>query len=977
MAPLTIGHDDAGPARRALITAAVLLAVLPAAAEEAVTEPAEDSYVREDAVLSARQMYTFEADGEQVNVLLGDFSLTVGRRVVSGRDAVAWVRTLGAGPRARREITVYVEGDARVVEPDGTEVGHRAIFDVTRQQGPMRARVHAHAARKLDTFPLYLRALKVRRNAGKLDEPRTQPVRPPRVIRPPTTTATAPTTAAAPPLGPLPRPITFHPEKIVSEKVAEGQFPGGGTGRITVARGVYLSQGHPDDAQFMEMRADRAVVYTIPDETVEGPVAERIVGVYLEGDVRLRRGERTIRGRRLFYDFTTGRALVVKPVFRTIQEQRNIPVYIRGETARQLAAREDSEGRRTRGYEWTFTDAIVTTSDFKVPEWSLAARRAYLKDTSLYAPDGTRLSERRWRTRLRDATLKLGKVPVLWMPLVVGDAEEGHTALRRVQAGRNGRFGWGVESEWFLFRLLGIPRPEGFDGRLEADWYERGVILAPSIDYRQETYSGYLKAEGVLDNEQEDDFGTARKNVPAQRKRGRLLWRHKQFLPRHWQLQLEISGMSDRNFLREFYPSEFWSDKEQETLIYGKKQVDDYALTFLGKFHINNFVLVNSQIGNVIAETESLPDLAGYAIGKPLADGHVVYYGEARGGVVRFRPKMGQGLLSSESVGRLDVRQEVDAPVMLGPVKIVPYVTGRGTYWDDIPNEGGLVRGWAQAGAGASLDVWRIHEGVQSEFWDLHRMKHVITPYGAIFGSWTNVDDMTRVYSFTPGIETQIQRLAGGVVGVRQLWQTKRGPEGNRRTVDWLRFDLSAAAFDDADTNLPADGRFLLSRPEYSFPRNAVNAELAWNLSDANVLLADANYDMDTGRLGRGSIGLAVTRNPRLSYYLGLRHVRAANSSVATLGLKYQISRKYTFSAFEQYDLDFQGGRNEATSLSIVRKLSRSFLAFTVVYDRAFDRFTFVVSFWPEGIPEATLGGQRMSYLSTLVQEEQERREGR
>ena len=962
MTPLTTGHEPAGAARWALMTAAVLLsaAALALGEEGAISEA---PYVHEDAVLSARQMYSFEVGGEQVNILLGDFSLTVGRRVVSGRDAVVWIRQTGAGAVVRRRITVYVETDARIVEPDGTEVRHRAIFDVTGQKGELRARVGTHTGRNLDSFPLYQRALKVRSNAGKIEEPPTPP-EPPRVIR--STTAPSATATTAPALGPLRRAVSFQPDTIVSEQVADGDFPGG-KGRITVARGVYLSQGHPDDEQFLEMRSDAAVAYTIPDESADGPLSERIVGVYLEGDVRLRRGERSIRGERLFYDFTTGRALVVNPVFRTIQEQRNIPVYIRGRTGRQLAAREDGEGMRTRGYEWTFTDAVVTTSDFKVPAWSLAARRVYIRDTSAYAPDGTRLSERGWRTRLTNTMLKIGHVPVLWAPVMVGDAEEGHSALRKIQVGRNGRFGWGLESDWYLFRLLGVPEPEGFKSRLESDWYERGTILAPSVEYRQETFSGYARAQGMMDDEQEDDFGTARKNIPARRERGRLLWRHKQFLPHDWTVQLELSYMSDRNFLEEFYPFEFWSEKEQETLLYGKKQVGDYAFTFLGKFHINDFVLDNALVDSVIAETESLPDLSGYAVGRPFWDDNFLYYGEAHAGVVRFRPKQGQSIPSSRSVGRLDLRQEVDAPLALGPVKVLPYVTGRGTYWEDTPDDGGLVRGWGQAGAGASMDIWRVYDGAQSEFWDIHRIKHVITPYGAVFGSLTNVDDMDRVNPFTPGMETLVQQLTGGVVGVRQLWQTKRGPAGRRQTVDWLRLDVSAALFSDAETNLPADGRFLLSRPEYSFPRNAVNAEATWNLSDATTLLADANYDTDSGRLGRGNIGLAVSRSPRLSYYLGLRYIQAVDSSVGTVGVNYQISRKYAFRAFEQYDLDFRGGRNEVTSASIVRKFSRSYLAFTFAYDQTYDRFTAVVSFWPEGVPEAALGGQRMSYLSTFT----------
>ena len=881
---MTAGYDHAGPVRWALIFAAALLTAAPAAGAEDDTPDA--AYLHDDAIVSARQMYTFKVGEERISVLLGDFSLTVGRRLLSGRDAVMWIHERRHGPTVFRKIEVYVETNAKLVEADGTV------------------------------------------------------------------------------------------DQTVSEEIPDPDNPDAKR-RVIIARGnVYVAQGHPDSDRFLEMTAHAAVAYSVPDKTVAGPLSERIVGVYLEGDVLLRRGEQTIRADRLFYDFDAGRALAVRPVLRTIQRQRNIPIYIRAKEGRQLAAREDeSTGLRIRGYEWRFTDATITTSDFKVPAWSLVARRAHMTDTTIYAPDGTRLSERAWRTELSSVALKLGHIPVLWSPYVVGDGEEGHTALRKLQVGRHGRYGWGLESDWFLFRLLGIPRPEGFSGRLESDWYERGFLVGPTVEYRRESFSGYARGHIFNDGRQKDDFGTQRRNIPAQRDRGWLLWRHKQFLPRHWQVQAELSYMCDRNFLEEFFPGEFWAGKEQETLIYGKKQQDDWAVTFLTKHHINEFVLGNTRIGSVIAETESLPEVAAYVVGKSILDDRLGYYGQARLGVVRFRPDPSQAISSSESVGRADLRQEINAPIALGPVKVLPYVSGRGTYWSQTPNDGGLLRGWMQVGVGTSMDIWRIHEDVDSKFWDLHRIKHVITPYGAMFGSETNVDDLSRLKPFTSGVETLVQGMGGAVVGVRQLWQTKRGPKGNRQTVDWLRLDISAATFSEAETTLPADGRFLSSRPEYSFPQNAVNAKLAWSASDSTTLLADVNYDMDTAQIGRAHVGMAIDRRPRLSYFLGVRYIKLLDSSIGSAGLNYKISRKYAFRVFEQYDFDWRGGLNQVTAASISRKFSRSYIAMTISYDRTYDDVTVMFTFWPEGIREASLGGKRMNYLSTYGGQRQRDRE--
>ena len=267
------------------------------------------------------------------------------------------------------------------------------------------------------------------------------------------------------------------------------------------------------------------------------------------------------------------------------------------------------------------------------------------------------------------------------------------------------------------------------------------------------------------------------------------------------------------------------------------------------------------------------------------------------------------------------------------------------------------------------MHIWRIYDDVDSRLWDLHRIKHIITPYGAVFASCTDVEP-NRLEPLTPGIETLVQRMTGATIGVRQLWQTKRGPEGHRYTADWLRLNLSASCYTGAHTTLPADGRFLLSRPEYSFPRNAINFDGVWNISDATTLLGDVNYDVDSGRIGRGNIALAVTRDPRLRYYVGLRYIEALDSSVGTFGLWYRLNRKYSVNFLQQYDFDLLGGRYQVSSGTLVRKFPRLYTALTFAYDRTYGDVSVIFSVWPEGIPEVNIGGSRLSVLSALTPQE-------
>lgn len=924
--------------------AVLLLLCVPALAEQA-----EHVYLLEDVVILGKQLHSFSSEGESVSVVLGDFSLTLGRRKLIGRDGVLWIKEHRLGQRVLRDIRVYIEGDAsrhaQVVEADGTTTRDRVLFVILHQQGSLRARVVSHGEQPVETLPLYQRAKAMRE--GLASRPATPTTR----EGPPT-----PATGEAPAARRIYEPVTYRADSTDSTVAPDPRDPEAKV-RITVAKGnVYLAQGSPKSDQFLEISSDAAVIYSDPRAEAR-PDEGDIIAAYLEGDVILRRGERTVQGSRLFYDFRSGRALILQPVLRTIQEQRNIPVYIRAKEARQLAARADPGAPALRGHQWTFRDAVVTTSDFYSPEYHIAARRVYLEDTTPYDDEGVALAERSWRSKLVNTTFNVGGVPLMWWPRIIGDAQEGHTALRRVQFGRHGRFGWGVESQWFLFRLLGLPRPEGFKGRLEADWHERGVLLGSKLEYEREKFSGYALAYGMLDDDREDDFGTRRRNIAARRERGRLLWRHKQFLPRDWQLQAEFSYLCDENFLEQFFPGEYWTGKEQETLLYAKKQRDNWAVTGLAKWRINDF----------LTQTEALPDLAGYLIGQSLWNDTLTLHSEGHLGLVRFRPGEDTDMSSSRTVARADVRQEVDAPVALGPVKLLPYAAGRLTYWEDTPRDESLVRPWGQVGVNATMHVWRIYNDVQSRLWDLNRIKHVITPYGGVFWSCTSVEP-DRLYPFSPDIEDNVRRLGGGRVGIRQLWQTKRGPKEDQYTADWLRVNVYAALFNDADTALPADGRYFFYRPEYSLPRNSVNGDVAWHVSDSTTFLADGNWDMDSGKLGRGNAGIAVTRDPRLRYYAGVRCINGLDSSVGTFGMNYRINRKYTVSVFEQYDFNFGGAQNLATSITVVRKFSRVYTAFTFVYDRSQGDVGFVMSIWPEGIPEARIGSSRLSLLQATTE---------
>ncbi len=1019
--------------RRSFLPALAALILLSALTATASAE--EPQCIQGNADISGREVHNFADSVRRVSIIRGDFKLTLGERVLTGRDAVVWISDYGEADENLHEITVYMEGDrqqpAAVIEPGGIENHDRVMLVVLDVDGAINV-PGRESEGKPEDFPLYKRGVEARKKAAEgvkepvineapvlvfaaneggeksgeeaggetaetgettaddatdSDEDAEPDITPAKTAPETSASEISDETATRPaPKGPTSVPSTYvsyhadkitgHIEPIPDQKLVPGQKER--KRRVIVATGnVYLSRGDADSDLFLELRSETAVIFTEmrkPDEKEEkrspyspkfgggnglgedklngekGEV-ETIVGVYLLGDVVIARGERYLRAPEAYYDFITDRALVIEPVFRTIQEQRNIPVYIRAKVGRILSAREM----------W-FKDAKVSTSDFYSPSYHIGAKQVYLMDQTPYGPDGRRLSKPSWMADMEHTTFNIRSVPVLYWPKLKDDFTQGNTPLRRVQFGREGDFGWGFETQWHLFRLMGIPKPEGVNAYLDLDVYEQGVMGGVTVKYARQSrgrqYTGYSKLYGVWDRRMKDDFGDERDDIPAPDTRGRLLVRHKEYLPKDWQLQFELSYICDRNFLEKYERDEFLAGKEQETLIYAMKQRDNWAFTTLLQYKTNRF----------LTQTDSYPDLGFHWIGEPLWGDRLSFYSESHLGVKNYRPDNDLHEDDSGAFGRADTRQEIELPMQpFGerfPLRIIPYAVGRLTYWSDKPEEDGKTfRPYGQAGVKANMHIWKIYDQVKSRFWDINQLKHIITPQLVAWVAGAGGVMPDNLYPMDPDIEKHLYDLSGVSIGVNQRLQTKRGPVGAEEVVDWMRLNVTLGMFNETYVEYPADGRSYTYRPEYSVGRSHLNADYTWQISDSTVFMSDMNYDFDNNDFGRVDAGFAVSRDPRLRYYLGVRHITDLNSTVGTFGVNYKINEKYSLSFWEQYDMDYEGGQNMGTSVTLVRKFPRWYGAFTFTYDASNDALTLLLTFWPEGIPEVRIGGARMSLL--------------
>jgi hypothetical protein len=693
----------------------------------------------------------------------------------------------------------------------------------------------------------------------------------------------------------------------------------------------------------------------VPAETVFGVgqagKQSRVRAVYLEGDVVLSLGNRFVRADRLYYDFERDRALILDGVFRADIPVREIPLYVRAAEIRQLSAREFSAKH-----------ARVTTSEFYTPSYHVGADKVYVRDLTRRDSAGRATGPVAGAYEMHSATLNVGGLPLAWWPYSQGRLESSETLLRRITSGYSSKRGYEFESAWYLFNLLGIQPPEGVDATLLLDYYSRrGPAVGINVDYTREKYYGLLRSYFLYDNGK-DTLGAYRKQFeePSTDTRGRILWRHRHYLPYDWEATIEVAYVSDANYLEEWEKHEWFQGKEQETALYLKRAKGVEAITLLANWRMLDF----------LTQTEHLPELTYRRIGDSFFDPLVLYH-ESRVGEVRYLPDDRHEIQHWEFTNqsrtdltfRADAREEAELPLKLGPFNLVPFTSVRGTYWDGQPlEEGTFWRGLGVYGVRGGTSFSRVYNDVNSELFDIHRIRHIVKPEYALW--WAG--GSTRSQLITPfdyGIET-IDPFYGMMLGVRQTWQTKRGAEDLRRTVDLLTLNLELGVFGNTEGRQDiSNGYANPLRPENSRTRNYFAGDLAYRLSDTTSFLYDFNFDLNDRSFDRHDFAIAVERDPRLAYVLGSRYAGDIQMSLVGGGWNYRLNEKHLTAFRAWWDVDT--GRVGEVTLSYVRRLPRWYVGISLQYDNVSDDTSVMFSLWPEGIPEWTLGSRRFTGLAT------------
>jgi hypothetical protein len=701
---------------------------------------------------------------------------------------------------------------------------------------------------------------------------------------------------------------------------------------------------------------------------------DHIVSAYLDGDVQVfvtpaggSKNELRMRAERVYYEFDSDRAIMTDVLFHTVDLKKQIPLFMRASKLRQLSSSEF----KLEGVE-------MSTSAFATPTYGIGASNVYVRGQDSGDPTvGERIS-----FSAQNTTVNAVGVPIFYFPSLGGTMDSKGTAFRTADIVDDGNYGFGARTRWGLFETLGLVPPKDLDTTYTLDYFsKRGP--AGGLDT---TYNGGFVSETTkqpwnflgdfhsyfVDDHGTDVLGAARADEkPTDNIRGRAYLEHQHYFPDDWQAQLRLGYVSDSNFMDQWFNDEYQNNLPVDDSFLLKHAHDSESFSIYAEAQPNR-AITSADEEEQNREISRLPEVTYDRIGDSLAADRLTYFSETSGSALKFVdnkqslteqgffPLVEPGLPSYAYTGdpgkttfRGDTRQELDYPLTVGAFKVVPYVFARYTAYSDgvvpplvqsqqlsIPSNVTLSgdRNRLIGGGGLRLTTsfWKVDNSVESDLFDLHRIRHIVEPELNLFGSASNIDQ-DRLFIYDPAVDA-VNDVEAVQLALRQRWQTKRGGPGRWRSVDVFTLNLYANLFANQPQNRfrdPTDfrGLYFYSNPEASLARNSANADATWRISDTTTVLSDLEQNLDKYKLASAAVGVAVQRSDRLTYFVGTRYIADLNSNVITIEANYQLDRKYSCSASES--LDLAQNKDVSYNFALTRNFDTIAVSLRAFYDQS------------------------------------------
>ena len=744
-----------------------------------------------------------------------------------------------------------------------------------------------------------------------------------------------------------------------------------------------------DTDRKLYLTADNAVQWqlTLPDGT-------RRNQFYLEGDVIFSKGSRVINAQRMFYDVESQQGTILKADMRTNVSGINGPVRIKADVVQQLS----ENVMQAHG-------TAVTTSRLGVPRYWLQSESIGLRETPVFDPTtgvaatnlSNGLSNFQNDAPGTDFTLDaqrnriyVGEIPVFTWPRIQTTLSNPTLYLESLNINSDSIFGTQIRTGWNLYQVLGLQQPAGTEWIGNVDYLsERGLALGSEYKYQRDglfgipgRVTGSYDSWFLLDDDGTDNLGRGRTAlIPEEDFRGRTIFQHRHDFSPGYQLRAELGYISDRNFLEQFYEREWDTNKDATTGFWLERNVGTNSYNLTGDLQLNDFFTETSGI-----------EYSQFKLGEPIFNNRAVWHASVHAGYQRLRqadtptdpvdaatfdPLAWEADVDGFTAG---TRQEIDFPMQIGPVKVVPYLLGDVSYWQEALDGSDLVRALGQTGIRASLPVWRVDPSIKSILWNVNGLAHKVSfdidasyadatqdldelalydplddnaqehfrrrfafdTFNILPGEDTPLRFDERFFALRSGIQSNVTAASSEIaddlfivkLGARQKWQTKRGLPGQQRIIDWITLDTQATLFPRAN------------RDNFGSDFGMFDYDFRWYVGDRLSFISDGYFDFFSQGLRTASFGANISRPGNGDAYVGFRTIEGPiSSNILSASMSYRMSDKWGLRAGGQIDFGDTGTIGQTLSLIYI---GESFLwQFGFNVDHSRDNFGFRFGFEP------------------------------
>ena len=611
---------------------------------------------------------------------------------------------------------------------------------------------------------------------------------------------------------------------------------------------------------------------------------------YVEGNVRLVRGAQVGRAQAAFISWDEQKGILLEARLRVGDPQRRFEWFIGAEEVFQ-----------TGPLQFQAHAATFTTSPFTVPAH-------YFKADTLEVTADEKIIA-------RNVVYYVRGVPVLYLPVIYRDMGKTWPWVRG-EAGSSSRLGS------YLSTQVGQSFEEHVDMSVDFSWLaKRGLAMGLNVDYDWPGIEGRLSSFYLP-----WDSGRDRNDLPLGTKdRWRYKFTHHQFVPQGWEFVGELQQYGDAGVREEFFEDEALEDKEVENRFYAKYARNNWDATGLVRYRTNDF----------FDTTQYLPRVGFDLWGQPLWDTLLVTvntqlaYVERRFSELRTRPTANPYILplrrwlwyrehlnevdarrlrenaplpypepltarqaasDANGTARVHTQAEISLPLSVSPVKVEPFVVGRGTwYGETLPDGADAWRSQGGGGVRLSSQFWRAYDVVKPER-DIFGLRHVITPELRVQSLSAPSVERFKLYEMDSLDELEREdRVTLALVNRLEV----KGQDRKPRDILFFEADLDAVN--------RSSGR-----------RTAALTTLRYSPFERLYFFLDTNTTIESSRLpyrpGLESLGAGLAFNPRSDWtvFLGNRYLRG-DSSRTTLDITGRLSDRYTGRFYVEYDWRTRG----------------------------------------------------------------------